>query len=666
MRAIIAFACLNFLTAFCGYGQVKAVPEKHALIVAIGNYPEAGGWSTISGHKDVPFITRALNKQGFPDSNMTVLTDSMAAIQLIENALQGLTERVSKGDVVVIHFSSHGEQIEDDNGDESDGLDEAIVAYDAVAPSKSKDFNKDKGGYFRDDRFGYYTTRIRSKLGPSGDLVVFMDACHSGSGTRGSLKSRGGEPPLVSPGFKKPLPGKQDASGLFKEGEDHEGLASFVVFSAARAEELAYEVLNENNESMGSLTYAISKTFEQLEGQVSYRSIFSKIQSVLNSKVQGQHPVLEGTGIDRELFGGKYIKQKYYAEIEQFKSSNQMELNAGTFAGLNVGARVLLYPSGTTDPTGITPSDSGTVEAAWPYRSVIRTKKAYKGKPSQTWVFVSEPVYRMEHIVLNFQNKNKNSAYGFTRQEIEQIREQLKDMPLIRFEGLAELTLTRGPQIDSLILYNNGYFFAGIPRNNDYASSLRSRIEQYAQYRFLRDLSLSDSTLQVKVELIPIINEMPDTAAVASKIKGGIYTVAEGDEFTLRVTNLSDAPVYINVLDMQPDGWINPILPNREQNVYARDLQIPAGSVRLFSDYVIGIGPPYGMEVYKVFISKKVIDLENLVVFRDKSAFRGNFSVLENLAQTSMEATRGSNISVKTGNANGSVMDVVFEIVPGE
>jgi hypothetical protein len=112
--------------------------------------------------------------------------------------------------VVVIHFSSHGEQVADTNGDEADGYDEAIVSYNAALITQEMasgaaargtltkaQFDKLQANYFRDDEFGAYIQQLRAKLGKNGDVVVFMDNCHSGTGTRGSAKVRGGKAALT-------------------------------------------------------------------------------------------------------------------------------------------------------------------------------------------------------------------------------------------------------------------------------------------------------------------------------------------------------------------------------------------------------------------------------------------------------------------------------------
>ena len=107
---------------------------KRALIFAIANYPENSRWKTLSSLNDVPYIDSALLNQGFLPKDITIVTDAAATREGIDIAFKALVAKVQRDDIVVIHFSSHGHQIQDDNGDEADGLDECIVPYDAVYP----------------------------------------------------------------------------------------------------------------------------------------------------------------------------------------------------------------------------------------------------------------------------------------------------------------------------------------------------------------------------------------------------------------------------------------------------------------------------------------------------------------------------------------------------
>ena len=93
------------LTAFKLQAQTK-----HALIVAIGDYKY---WEDISSTNDVPYIKNALLKQQFTAANINILTDAKATKAGIENGFKSLIAKVRPGDIVLVHFSSHGEQIED-------------------------------------------------------------------------------------------------------------------------------------------------------------------------------------------------------------------------------------------------------------------------------------------------------------------------------------------------------------------------------------------------------------------------------------------------------------------------------------------------------------------------------------------------------------------------
>ena len=133
---------LCVLLAIFGFQFSSSAQTKHALIFAIGNYDH---WPKISSLHDVSFIDTLLTRQDFKD--IRIITDQDASMSGICNALNDLINKVNPGDVVVIHFSSHGEQVQDDdrNRDETDGLDESIVTYDAkLPPHRDSQLSRDK------------------------------------------------------------------------------------------------------------------------------------------------------------------------------------------------------------------------------------------------------------------------------------------------------------------------------------------------------------------------------------------------------------------------------------------------------------------------------------------------------------------------------------------
>ena len=85
-------------------------------------------------------------------------------------------------DIVYIHFSTHGQPVEDLNGDEEDGWDESIVPIDAYKIYKKGAYEGQK--HLTDDLLNKYIKRLREKIGPTGFLYVIIDACHAGTSSR--------------------------------------------------------------------------------------------------------------------------------------------------------------------------------------------------------------------------------------------------------------------------------------------------------------------------------------------------------------------------------------------------------------------------------------------------------------------------------------------------
>lgn len=173
---ILLFGCL-FAVRFA------IAAERWAIVVGIGSYPESSGWRPINGDKDLDLVVPMLKKNGFPDGHITTLANEQATKKNIEKAIHALLANLRAGDIVYFHFSGHGQLVTDVNGDESDyGYDESIVPYDAAL---KYDFNGYKGqNHIVDDELNQWLTAVRKRIGNKGRLLVVLDACHSGGGSR--------------------------------------------------------------------------------------------------------------------------------------------------------------------------------------------------------------------------------------------------------------------------------------------------------------------------------------------------------------------------------------------------------------------------------------------------------------------------------------------------
>jgi hypothetical protein len=156
---------------------------KKALIIGIGAYPVESGWSTIHGDNDVPLIANALIRRGFKPDKIVKLVNEQATKTNMIKSFNQFIKQAKINDSIYIHFSTHGQQVIDTDGDEEDGLDEAVIPFDAC-----KTFVKGRyegKNHLIDDELYRYLTSLRLKIGKFGTLVVVFDACHSGDASRG-------------------------------------------------------------------------------------------------------------------------------------------------------------------------------------------------------------------------------------------------------------------------------------------------------------------------------------------------------------------------------------------------------------------------------------------------------------------------------------------------
>ena len=228
--------------------------SRHALLIGIGNYPEDSGWNKIHGNNDISIIKASLIRQGVSEDSIVELMDASATKERILNAFDNLSDRLQPGDVAYIHFSGHGQQITDLNGDEDDGFDEAWIPYDA---RKSFEAGVYEGqNHLTDDELNTIFTRLRIRVGSRGKIIIVADACHSGSGSRGmpdeTVFVRGTSDKFIIP---------QQASNVKKKPEPTEWL--FV--AACKPYQSNYEYRSPSGEYYGVLTYVISTENKQFD-----------------------------------------------------------------------------------------------------------------------------------------------------------------------------------------------------------------------------------------------------------------------------------------------------------------------------------------------------------------------------------------------------------------
>ncbi len=139
---------------------------KKALCIGINNYP--GTDMDLQGCvNDATDWAGVLGERGF---KVASLLDDQATKAAMLKSMGELIGKAGKGDTLVITFSGHGTYQPDTDGDEVDGLDEALCPYDLQT----------NGEALTDDEIrNLFLTR---KAGVR--IVLISDSCHSGTVTR--------------------------------------------------------------------------------------------------------------------------------------------------------------------------------------------------------------------------------------------------------------------------------------------------------------------------------------------------------------------------------------------------------------------------------------------------------------------------------------------------
>jgi metacaspase-1 len=163
--------------ALLGLASLPSAAESRALLVGVGHY-QYPGIDLPAIDLDLERMRETLNRLGFENRQIRTLLDEQAtSTAVVKEFSTWLREGVKPDDRVVFYFSGHGSNVPDLDGDESDGADEVLVTHDmhrrnVVGRSTLQ-------GVVTDDQIAALIAKI-----PSRNVIVLVDACHSGTVTR--------------------------------------------------------------------------------------------------------------------------------------------------------------------------------------------------------------------------------------------------------------------------------------------------------------------------------------------------------------------------------------------------------------------------------------------------------------------------------------------------
>ncbi len=338
----------------------------YALLIGINYYEKPNnGYDHLKGAvQDIDSVGNYLQETlKIPAKNITRLTsplpdtNSLADVRAqrneqpptyknIVNAFKDLTNQAKMGDQVYIHYSGHGgraktiyPELQKLRGD----YDEGIVPMDVGM----------EGRYLRDLEIA---TLLKNMTDKGLIATLVFDSCHSGGATRGEdVAIRGNVNPDESERLTDSLVADKETlinnwKILTKTGNTDNWLPhndDYVFIGACLPNQFAYESVFEGTTRSGALTHWMLDTLNASYSKLTYKALYNRVKSMIQSRFQDQLPVLMGKS-DRLVFGDQTVATPTTIGVEGVnEDKTEVTLNAGASSGLMEETRLAIYPFDT-------------------------------------------------------------------------------------------------------------------------------------------------------------------------------------------------------------------------------------------------------------------------------------------------------------------------------
>lgn len=587
--------------------------RKRALLVAISQYPQLGPrpWKPLTAHRDVVELAQALQEHGFQSDDILTLEDASATAEGIRAAFrQHLIEPARPGDVVVFHFSGHGQQLLDDNGDEVDGLDESLVPFEAVDQRASAGARTN----IRDDELAQWLRGLQGKMRAAngqvqGSITVSLDSCFAGTATRGELGERGRGWDLDLDG---PLPPSRGARGVESASSLREAAGDYILLSAARSDETAKE-----RDGMGVFSRGLVQGLHRAAHDTTYRSLLEDIVlEVARSGVRSQNPELEGDDT-RLLFSGAARRRVPTVPVRTVQGE-VLTIPVGEVHLATVGSLYALHRAGAQDLGATTLIGEAEVIQVGPFSSTLRLRPgaSLPAEPRAAYdLLLRARVVEIAHRYADPPLRVLLSGAG------PELAAKLAGFPILhlgavpRGEHDVEIRVRGG--VLELLRPESAVPLARITEGPCVVDRLTPFLSAERRLRSLMMLRSGDEALKVQMRFLTTATEPGPGRTVPSAARTLIprtspLQMKEGDTFRVELTNHSAQDLWVNVLELGANGDICPIFPHPRA---PGDGKVPAArSVVLPAPlYEFRVTPPFGRSMFKVIATPHQVSFAPLL-----------------------------------------------------
>jgi len=647
--AKLCFLC--FLITYSLFGiKTKVNAQNRALICAATETDKELGFNRINCKKDTMLVKRMLLSCGFKNSDLIFLVGTKLTKQNFIFEIENLIKTVEIGTTVYIHFSGYGQQIPDDNNDEIDGADEALAFYDTPANDKywnqymirrmnlnedefnvlMNDTNKYKylkykfQYHLRDDTLKSMLDTLRKRIGKSGQLIAAFDCSFSGTITRGEqINNRSGQPYVTV--------SKIDSSDYLSEyfmnknRGIQDSLSNLFVFGASAPHKPCRECILNNKDSVGCLTKALYKSLLSMPRGTTFKGVYERVCNYIWAEHPYQQPTFEGVdSISMFSNMGMKIHQRF---IISNISGDEITVKAGILDDISNGDKFEVFSSGITNVWSVQPVAIGTINQVFINKSIAVIKKNSTLYTDSTYyVYISKRANNYPKVKIHLSENLTKAAAKSVRKTFEKskfviltdknpdfsflpVKNDEFKIEVVRYDSLLKFRkVQKSSQGDFFYrtYYKDTFYTIGKQDiNSDNAISLHNRILKYIRYEFIKNVQMIDEDYWVNLRACNFCTDEYKKVMFQEGICSPKKEFEAGDKYVLEISNLGTKPAYFMILDIQPNGIIQPIMPYKEitkEECYIK----PNSTITLSLKYQVA--PPYGKDILKIFSSDKPID----------------------------------------------------------
>ena len=545
----------------------------------------------------------------FKEENVKMLLGKEATRNGIRLAIsEWLKNRVKPGDKAIFYFSGHGIQFDDYNGDEEDGKDELLCAYDSSSTLSS---------YVKDDDLNRWFKQISTDF-----KMVILDCCHSGTGTKDVLAGgllNTGDVPLIKEGHLPPDVEIESEEAQAREVGDasKDVFKDTILLSGCAADQVSMESPRYKH---GVLTYYFTQVLNSMadadeDKMVTVEEAVKKATNLIKQKGWKQDPQLEGSFKDKVLIGQRELKETKYGTIEKI-SAGVITLSQGQEHNVVKGSIYNVFDSNATslvygehkgqiliDEVAGSDSYARQLEASEPLQIGDKVVEHSRHFQSENLLLLVEP----------FEAKDQSSklvAKGMKKVLEDKLGKE-KYVEIVS-DGKTPDKILRGS-----VASGSGGRYMIRARLVDIKRAEGKDYGPIESTYFRAADSLAELLIREEIRYSYVLGDLSRLESTNSRFKinlsvnKGKYYIREDDPERVEVTVQPTRDCYIYLLNIGTSGAITVIFPNAfEPDNFVKARQkfvIPSTD-----EYVFEVAGPQGQEAVKAIAIMDKIDFKRL------------------------------------------------------